>query len=224
MADINLINELIQARVGNDTAAFNYIIENAIFMVWSELSWRFDLDFLKAPEPQSITMVAGQKIYSLKQNTGRMRYIANADGKQVWTYVPWRTFQEYCSEATGTPSVFTDYGKYKGEQQIRVESAPVSSEVFYLHHNVEGTKANFNLLPDAWIKTIIHGVLSILAPPQEKRTPQGYVWWKAVTADEDKLYESGIRRLLLSSIISPEIPVNRLDTFTENRLKEINQT
>jgi hypothetical protein len=223
MADINMALQVIQGRVGNDNQAFVRIIENAIYLTWAEVAARFDLNFLKAPAPQSVTLVTGQKVYSLKEFTGRMRYISDGDGKKVWTYVPWQTFEEYCSDSTGTVSVFTDYGKKSGKQQIRVEPEPDSSGTYYLHYNELGTIATFNLLPDSWLKTMIHGAMSILAPPIERRSPNDIIWWKAVTKDEDKLFEAGLIKMLLAQPISPDIPANRLDNYTNNKLTEINQ-
>ena len=223
MADINFAVQVIQGRVGNDSQAFATIIENAIYLTWAEIAARFDLDFLKAPAPQAVALVANQRVYSIKGLTGRMRYISNGAGKKVWTYVPWLTFQEHCSDSTGTVSVFTDYGKKSGKQQIRVEPEPDSSGTYYLHYNELGTKATFNLLPNSWLKTVIHGVLSILAPPIERRSPNDIIWWKAVTRDEDIMYEINLKKMVLARSVSPEIPANRLDKYTNTKLTEINQ-
>lgn len=230
MANINKIVSVIQGVTGNYTDEYAKDIEAAIGNVFAELGERFELPFMRSSEPETISITVDQQKYEVSDNVGRMLYISSSKyGKKILEYQKRVEFDDHLetdsSDATGDPMVFTDVGKSGNKKVIILDRNPVTATTWYLHYQHEATIGNINLLPAGWAKTIHHGVLSLLAPPLEKQTKEGLRWWKAVTRDEDLMYEEGIARMLATSkSVAHHIPTPALDPVVEDRLNEVNQT
>lgn len=235
MADINKIVVMIQGKVMNFTPEYRPAIEATIESAWSEHGERHEWWYLRAPVPYSFVVPANTGVITLaRDDIGRIIKIADSSRKKKIIFVGEDGYDSSLNPAdvsgsdlynTGTPEVAMLYGiADNGRKQIALSPSPSESATYYLHYCLKPSLGNINRLPEGHVPTLVHKILSILAPPVEKRGADGYVWWKAVTKDEDILYEQGLRRLIAQArAVSPEIPTVRIDPYLEGRLLEIDE-
>jgi hypothetical protein len=223
---------MVQGKTKDFSQGYKNAIQDAIEAVWAEIADRHQWWFLRAPAPYKLSVQADNGIYVIKKkDVGRMLYISSqATGRKVVEYRRPSDADPYKGDIntseTGTPLIFTDYGITKGNyKQILIIPAPNTSADWYLHYCESGSAANLNKAPASFRKTIFHGVMSILAPPEERKTPQDLIWWKAVTKDEDTMYEEGLTKLIQQAPpAAPDLPTVQLDPVLAERLYDINTT
>ena len=244
MADIEKIIGIIQSKVLLFDQDYKLKITDTLEIVWAEMVDRHEWWFMRASAPYKLTTVVGQKVYIItKDDVGRILQITDINGKKRIFYRDREGFasgilSETDSDANiGSPISFAEYGIVGGKKQIIISPTPGEVEDYYLHYNLKGLIANFDRLPDSGSKTLIHGIMSILAPPEEKvrynpgntseqvSAIQYLSWWKAITQNEDEMYEEGLKRMINESgrIAAPEIPINRIEPITGARLDEVNE-
>ncbi|MEW6014162.1 MAG: hypothetical protein AB1690_02445 [Candidatus Zixiibacteriota bacterium] len=235
MANINKVVVMIQGKVMNFNADYRAAIEATIESAWSEMGDRHEWWFLRAGAPHSFSVPANTGVVTLgRDDIGRIIKIADSARKKKINFVGEDGYDASLNPAdvsgselynTGVPEVAMLYGLAdNGRKQLAFSPSPTESTTYYLHYCLKPTLGNLNRLPESHVPTLVHKVLSILAPPVEKRGADGYVWWKAVTKDEDTLYEQGLRRLIAQARpVTPPIPTVTIDPYLEGRLLEIDE-
>lgn len=197
MAELEIIQKMLQARVKDSSEDYRILIDAAIEQAWATLASLGDWWFLEQPKPVSITIVIDQNKYTIAKKAdeiGRMLYIANVGNRQVWVYKGTRHYQTYRTggvvrnvndlvqtSESGTTQVFTTIGLASGKPRIEIFPTPVIAGTYYLHYREAGTMANLDKLPKRWGIVLFHFALSILAPPQRMDENR----WRAIAKDEN---------------------------------------
>lgn len=231
MADIQNLVNMVQARVGNTSPGYQALIKSCAETIWADVGGRVPFWFLRAPAPEALSLTTTTRIYEIDRKVGRMDFIANSDGKRVIDYCEPQSFQAYLSGdvstdvSSGTPTKFTLYGMKSGKKLIILNITPSEAATRYLHYYEKATLGNIDRLPDGGLLTLFHGVMSIIAPPEErKRSAEGMSWWRAITYREHEIYEEKLATMRAEYLaVSPHVQPPVLDQWIEDKMQEANE-
>ena len=238
MADKQKIVSIVQGRCQNWNNDFMQAIEAALESIWAEMTERHEWWFMESAASIKIDLVANQASYTInRDDVGRILFIGDANRKKLIYYVDRQGFGSTvpADGATSSPSVCRVIGILGGKKIIMVTPTPSAANSVYLYYQESGSLGNISRMPDHFIKTTVHGIMSLIGPPEEKIRSindaereqiskiQYLSWWKSITQDEDKLYEAGLARLIRECPPAAwDRPVNRMDHLIDSRLDEVN--
>jgi hypothetical protein len=223
MAEKDDLIQIIQMKVQDLSSEYIPHIETALKLVWATVASYSDWWFMRSPEPQPISLTAGEDTYVVDNtDIGKMLHIANDANRKLWIYKGRQAFDAYregtSDSSTGNTQVFTDLGLKRKKRVIQIYQPPSAVSTVYLHYQRKGTIDNLNLMPDEWAFVLVHGVMSLIAPPQEVNQ----AFWKALCYKESKMFEGWLMEMKrLVEPASDEEEELILDSLTKDRLQEI---
>lgn len=198
-AVLDRIVSTVQLKLDNQDAQYLETIKTTIAQVWAYVARVGNWWFLDQPDPVPLTLTAGTRTYSIdKEDLGRLLYIGNAEGRRLWTYKSRFNWLAHQSEISDTSSVniatgggvFTIVGLARGRKyRIRLDRSPNTDGTVYVYYQEPGTLGNIDKCPAAWEMVIIHGVLSMVAPPRDINKYR----WEALTYKEHEMFQELLR-------------------------------
>jgi len=215
---------LFQLKIQNQDASYVSHIHTVIKTTWALVAARADWWFLESPDPLEITLTADVDTYELEaKNIGRMLHIADSAGRVIWTYKGRRQFNLYragrSDTSSGTTKVFTLRGLKQAHPVIQVYPPPGSSVSAYLHYKEAGTLDNLHKLPVPWSKVILHGGMSMIAPPKAMEAGR----WTGLTAQEDQAFVYWLSEMVrLETGAADEEMELVVDDHLQSQLDEVN--
>lgn len=228
MVSIDTLIKIVQLKIHNVDPNYENVIKETILMIWGLIVEYHPWWFMESPTPYKFTTASGTQLYKLnKQIIGKMLYIADVNGLPLWDYREKRYFNKLMAGIetieNSNPRIFTNEGIVQRKIQIRVYPVPNSSVDAYLHYNEVGNAQNINKLSYVGIKTLLHGVFSLIAPPQEYKTIGEQLRWKALTYKEDDMFKNWLGKMIASQ--QPHIntdPQFQIDPDLADAIQEAN--
>jgi len=235
MAEIDHIIQAVQARAQNIGVPYAAHIKSAVLSAWAYVADQAEWWFLRSGTPITVTIAADADLFTVEfsNRIGRPLHIANEYDRRMMTFkrrADWQRLRAKLSDDSTTVSslVFTDAGIVTVDgtprRQFRVFPKSADTQTLYLHYQEAGTEDNLAYAPAHFELLLVHGALSLVAPPEkiggEKVSPER---WAAIAYHEEQLFQKYLQDVThnhgATQDLEPEII---LDSDVEAAIDEIN--
>ncbi len=190
-----LTNQIMMALQTRDMS-YQKTVESAIENIYSIIGEELDLDWLVSKDRYELVLAANTSIYKLnRKEIHKVIAIENLAGNPKLSYLSPRQFRAKLISGVDTslvtnPAWWTYYGRDGETRRIRIYPVPGEIDTLYVHYLLEPLLSNLGYCPAIFKKCFIHGVKSMIAPPEELSSPGKRLRWNAITFKEDGLFWS----------------------------------
>lgn len=223
-----LTNQVMMALQTTD-AAYKKTVENSIAAIYSIIGEELDLDWLDSRDRYPLVLTANTSIYKLnRKEIHKIIAIENLEGNPKLSYLSPRQFRQKLLKGVDTSSItnpawWTYYGRDGETRRIRIYPIPGETDTLYVHYLLEPLLSNLGYCPAIFTKCFIHGVKSLLSPPEELSSPGKRLRWNSITKDEDALFW-GTLNYIKRKMREPgeDPPLYEADVHLTNQIDEAN--
>lgn len=227
---LNNLVKMIMTALQTKDKTYKKQVENAIDAIYSIIGEELDLNWLDSRDRYPLILEANTDIYTLsRKEIHKIIAIENLDGNPKLTYLPPPKFRQKLVKGVDTstitdPAFYTDYGMDGESHRIRLYPKPSGVDTLYVHYLLEPDLSNLGNCPKIFVKPFIHGVKSILAPPEELTGPDKKLRWKAITRDEDTLFVGWLERIKMKMREPHEdAPIFEADEHLMNQMDDASE-
>lgn len=191
---LKTLTDKIMMGLQTKNMAYKKTVQSAILDIYTIIGEELDLDWLDSRDRYPLVLAANTSIYKLnRKEIHKVIAIENLAGNPKITFLSPKQFRSKLLKGVDTstitnPSFWTYYGRDGETRRIRIYPVPGEIDTLYVHYLLEPRLSNLGYCPAIFNKCFIHGVKSLLAPPEKLSSPDKRLRWKAITKDEDALF------------------------------------